>query len=728
MNLNLKKTTALLSMCAFMAAPCFKSVPVVSATMLHTSVITEEVNQDNPFLSASTLPFEAPDFSIIRNEHFVPAFEAGMAQQLEQVEAIVSNPEAPTFENTIVAMEKTGEILTRVQRVFFNLTSAHTSPEIQQIQGVVSPKLATHSDNIMLNPRLFERVKTIYDKRESLDLDEESERLLENYYQRFLRSGALLNEEQMAQIREINSELSALSTTFQQNMLAITREIAVVVDDVEMLDGLSDSQIASAARLATDRGHDGKYMISITNTTRQPILTSLNNRELRQRVWEASAYRGLGKNGGIDNTEVILNIARLRAERAQLLGYGNWAEFALELQMAQNPETVLAMFTDLVPKVLENTMKEAEEIKAAMIREGKTHDLMPWDWEYYAEKVRKSKYDINENDIKPYFELESVLNNGVFYTMTRLYGITFEERFDIPVYHEDVRVWNVFDHDGEHIALFYGDFYARDSKRGGAWMSSFVGQSHLLDQKPVVVNVLNIPKPGEGEPTLVSLRNVVTLFHEMGHGIHGMFSDVKYPSLAGTSVSRDFVEFPSTFEEDWAITPEVLENYARHYQTGEPIPMDLLNRVIEAQQFNQGFDTFEYIAATLLDMEWHMLTPDQIPDNLETFEAYALAKHGVDYLPVPPRYKTAFFSHVWPGGYSANYYAYMWSEVLAADAFEFVQSRGGLDIEIGTFYRNTVLSRGGSRDPMQIYIDFRGQEPSVDALLRRRGLTVPDVN
>lgn len=728
MNPNFKKATALLGMCALLNAPIFISAKEASATMLTTATQEQGVTQDNPFFSPSTLPFEAPDFSIIKNEHFIPAFEAGMVQQLEQVEAIVSNQDAPTFDNTIVAMEKSGEILTRVQRVFFNLTSAHTSPEIQRIQGEISPKLAAHSDNIMLNPKLFERVKAIYDAKDSLDLDEESERLLESYYQRFIRAGALLNEQEMTRIREINSELSMLSTTFQQNMLAITREIAVLVETVEELDGMSDSQIAAAARLATDRGHDGKYMISITNTTRQPILTSLHNRNLRQRVLEASAYRGLGRNGGIDNTEVILNIARLRAERAQLLGYGNWAEFALELQMAQNPETVLTMFTDLVPKVLENTMREAEEIRAAMIREGHTHELMPWDWEYFAEKVRKSKYDIDENDIKPYFELESVLNNGVFYTMTRLYGITFEERFDLPVYHEDVRVWNVYDLDGEQIALFYGDFYARESKRGGAWMSSFVGQSHLLGQKPVVVNVLNIPKPGDGEPTLVSLRNVVTLFHEMGHGIHGMFSDVKYPSLAGTSVSRDFVEFPSTFEEDWAITPEVLENYARHYKTGEPIPMDLLNRVIQAQQFNQGFDTFEYIAATLLDMEWHLLTPDQIPDNLETFEAYALAKHGVDYMPVPPRYKTAFFSHVWPGGYSANYYAYMWSEVLAADAFEYVQSRGGLDLEIGTFYRNTVLSRGGSRDPMQIYIDFRGREPSVDALLRRRGLSVPDVN
>lgn len=678
--------------------------------------------QENPFLSPSTLPFEAPDFSKIKNEHFIPAFEAGMAQQLEQVNIIVSNLEAPSFFNTIIALEKSGEILTRVQRVFFNLTSAHTDTEIQRIQGEISPKLASHSDNIMLNSKLFERVKNLYENKESLNLDHESFRLLENYYQRFIRAGALLKESDMSRIREINSELSVLSTRFQQNMLVITREIAVLVETVQELDGLSLSEIAAAERLALERGFEGKYLISITNTTRQPILKSLNNRQLRQRVLEASMQRGLGKNGGIDNTEIILNIARLRAERAQLLGYENWAEYALELQMAKNPKAVLDMFSDLVPKVLENTLREADEIRAAMIREGDNYELMPWDWEYYAEKVRKRTYDIDENDIKPYFELESILNNGVFYTMNRLYGITFEERFDLPVYHEDVRVWNVYDYDGKQIALFYGDFYARDSKRGGAWMSSFVGQSHLLNQKPVVLNVLNIPKPGIGEPTLVSLRNVVTLFHEMGHGIHGMFSNVNYPSLSGTSVSRDFVEFPSTFEEDWAITPEVLENYARHYQTGESIPMDKLARVIQAQQFNQGFDTFEYIAATLLDMEWHMLTTDQIPNDLENFEARALAKHGVNFFPVPPRYKTAFFSHIWPGGYSANYYAYMWSEVLAADAFEYIQTRGGLNLEIGTIYRQKVLSRGGSLDPMQIFIDFRGRKPSVDALLRRRGL------
>jgi peptidyl-dipeptidase Dcp len=443
---------------------------------------------------------------------------------------------------------------------------------------------------------------------------------------------------------------------------------------------------------------------------------------LRQRVWEASAYRGLGENGGIDNTPIILELARLRAERSKILGFETFAHFAVQTQMAETPDNVINMLTNLLPAVKRNTENEAEAIKAAMLADGIEGDLQPWDWEYFAEKVRKARYDIDENEVKPYFELESVLNNGVFYTMNRLYGVTFRERTDLPVYHETVRVWDVVDSNGETMAIFYGDFYARDSKRGGAWMSSYVPQSHLLGTKPVVVNVLNIPAPAPGEPTLVSFDNVVTLFHEMGHGVHGMFSDVKYPSVSGTSVPRDFVEFPSTFEEDWAIHPEVLQNYARHYETGEPLPKALLDKVIAANTFNQGFDTFEYIAASLLDMEWHMISENEIPSDLSSFEQQALSKYGLDWAFVPPRYKTAYFSHIWSVGYSASYYAYLWSEVLAADAFAYIQSKGGLTLENGLDYRQKILSRGGSGDPMQTYINFRGKEPSVDALLKRRGL------
>lgn len=679
-------------------------------------------NENNPFYHASTLPFEAPDFNKIREAHFMPAFLAGMERQLEEVAAIAAQDAPPTFENTIVALERTGELLTRVQRVFFNLTSAHTNPEIQRIQSELAPQLAAHSDNILLNPELFERVRAIYDDREALGLEGEDLRLTEVYYQRFVRAGALLDDAQMERIRQINEELSSLGTQFSENQLQITRERAVIVDDVEMLDGLSGSQIAAARERANDRGLEGKYLINITNTTRQPILTSLNNREMRQRVWEASAYRGLGLDGGLDNSEIILRIAKLRAERAQMLGYDNFAAFALEPQMAQNPDRVLDMIQGMLPAVIRNTMEEADAIKAVMRAHGHDHELEPWDWEYFAEKVRMEKFDIDENAVRPYFELENVLKNGVFYTMERMFGITFEERGDLPVYHEDVRVFNVYDHDGELLGLFYGDFYARDSKRGGAWMSSFVAQSHLLEQRPVIVNVLNIPKPAAGEQTLVSLGNVTTLFHEMGHAVHGLFSDVKYPSLAGTAVSRDFVEFPSTFQEDWAILPEVLANYAMHFETGEPIPMDLLNRLLDAGNFNQGFDTYEYLAATLLDMEWHLLGPDEIPSDINVFEAEVLAKYNMDYRPVPPRYKTANFSHVWPGGYAANYYAYIWSEILAADAFEFLKNRYGLTREAGDLFRATILSTGGTAEPMDLYVNFKGEEPGVDALLRRRGL------
>lgn len=696
-----------------------------SETMTNNEIFYTSTSDENPFFTPSTLPFQAPDFASIRIEHFLPAYEAGIAQAAEEVLAIANNAAAPTFQNTVVAMELAGELLGRVSRVFSNMNSANTSPEIQAIQREIAPKLAAHSDNIYLNATLFARIRTLHDAIDTLALTEEEQQVLKRYYRSFTRAGALLTDAQQTRIRQINERMSQLATEWQSAQLALTREASVIVDDVTELDGMNDAQIRAAAEAARNRGHEGKYLIGITNTTRQPILPSLNNRALRQRVFEASRNRGLGHDGKIDVRPIVLEIAALRAERAQIMGYNNFAEFAVETNMAQTPQNVLDMLTGMVPAIHANTNREAGQIRAMIAELGEDHELAAWDWEFYAEKVRAKLYDIDENEIKPYFELNSVLDNGVFYTMNRLYGVTFTERFDLPVYHESVRVWDVIDHTGEPMAIFYGDFYARDSKRGGAWMSSYVGQSHLTGNKPVVVNVLNIPQPAAGEPTLVSFDNVVTLFHEMGHGVHGMFSDVKYPSVAGTSVPRDFVEFPSTFEEDWAIHPEVLENYARHYRTGEQLPVELLNRVIAAQSFNQGFDTFEYVAASLLDLEWHMLTPEQIPADIESFEKRALAKFGMDWDFVPPRYVTAIFNHIWPGGYSANYYAYIWSEILAADAFAYMQERGGLTLENGLHYRDTVLSRGGSGEPMQTYVNFRGKEPSVDALLRRRGLDTP---
>lgn len=680
------------------------------------------LDPNNPFYNASELPLGAPDFDAISNEHYLPALLAGMEVQLLEIQAIADNPEPPTFENTLVAMEHTGELLTRVQRVFFNMTSAHTNEEIQTIQAEMAPRFAEHSDNIRLNANLFNRVRTLYNQRDELGLDEASMKLLTDSYRNFVRAGALLSDAEQQQIRSINAELSSLSTQFQENLLALTRERAVLVDDVAELEGLGADRIAAARQAAADRGHEGRYLLSITNTTRVPLLTSLANRELRRRLWEASAYRGIGQDGGIDNQPLVLRLAELRAKRAELLGYNNFAEFALEPQTAQNPDYVLEMLGGLLPAVRANTARETEMIRRRMLQDGIDDQVRAWDWEYYAERVREAEYDIDDNEVRPYFELNRVLEDGVFYTMNRLYGIRFEERFDLPVYHDDVRTFDVLDTDGSVLGLFYADYFARDSKRGGAWMSSFVGQSHLTGQKPVVVNVLNIPRPAEGEPALISFDNVTTLFHEMGHGVHGLFSDVRFPSQAMTAVPRDFVEFPSTFEEDWAIHPEVLANYAIHYQTSERIPSDLLDRVIAAREFNQGFETQEYLAATMIDMEWHLLEANEIPDNVASFEQQAMAAYGLDNPAVPPRYKSAYFAHIFSGGYSANYYAYIWSEVLAADAFAFMQEQGGLTRENGDHYREMILSRGGSAEAMDLYRAFRGGEPDVQALLRRRGL------
>ncbi|MDP4535597.1 M3 family metallopeptidase [Alkalimonas collagenimarina] len=679
-----------------------------------------DVVAENPFFQSSALQYEAPDFGLIDDEHFIPAFEEGMKQHMAEIEAIANNPEPATFENTVVAMEKSGELLTRVSRVFFNLSGTDSNEKRREIQRELSPKLSAHSDNINLNPELFARVEAIYNQRDSLGLDSESARLLDIYYDRFVRSGATLTEEQQVKIRALNEEHSNLTTQFSQNQLAITSAIAVVVDDVEELDGLSDSQIRAAANAAQAAGHEGKYLLSITNTTRQPILTSLNNRELRQRVWEASAFRGT--SGELDNRPIVSRLAQIRAERANLLGYPDWATYQLENTMAETPENVLNMLSSMVPAVVANTEQEQADIQEMIRRHGGDFDVQPWDWEYYAELVRQEKYDLDESEVKQYFEFNRVLHDGVFYTMNRLYGIRFEPRPDLPVYHEDVEAYEVFDHDGTSLAIFYADYFAREGKRGGAWMSAFVSQSHLLDKKPVVVNVMNIPKAPDGEPTLISYDHTTTIFHELGHGIHGMFSNVNFPTLAGTSVSRDFVEFPSTFEEDWAAYPEVLANYAKHYETGEAIPDELLEKIMQSRSFNQGFDTLEYIAASFLDMEWHMLSGDQPAQDVETFEAAALAKHGVDMSAVPPRYKSTFFNHSIGGGYSAGYYAYMWSEILAADAFAYVQSQGGLTRENGDHYRKNILEVGNTRPTMESYIQFRGQEPTTEALLIRRGL------
>lgn len=696
---------------------------IAAAAVFFAACNDQHDMSNNPFSKESTLPFEAPDFNVIDDEHYMPAFTAGMREHLDEIEQIANNPADPTFENTIVEMEKTGRLLTRVQRVFFNMTSAHTNDKIQEIQTELAPKLAAHRDDILLNRNLFERVDQLHENRHDLGLDSESLKLLEDTHLDFVRAGARLTDEQQSRMRQINERMSTLTTEFQEKVLEMSRERSVIVEDESLLEGLSSDRIASAREAADRRDEEGKFLISVSNTTRHPLLTSLDNREMRQRLWEASAHRGIGEEGGIDTRPIVLELSELRAERASLLGYGNYAEYALEPQTAGHPDIVLEMLNDLIPSVIENTERESELITEMMRRDGIEGDLKPWDWEYYAEKVRSEQYDFDDSEVRSYFELDTVLKEGVFYAMEKLYGIRFVERDDLPVYHPDVRVFTVYDRDDSELGLFYADFFSRDSKRGGAWMSSFVVQSHLLDKKPVVVNVLNITPPAEGDPALISFGNATTMFHEMGHAVHGLFSDVRYPSLSGTSVPRDFVEFPSTFEEDWAILPEVLENYAVHYETGERIPQDLLDRLIEARQFNQGFDTYEYLGATMVDMEWHLLSEGAGPDDVVDFENRSLEKYGLDNPVIPPRYKSPYFSHVFSGGYSANYYAYIWSEILAADAFAFMQEQGGLTRENGDRYRKYILSQGGSREAMEMYRDFRGGDPDVSNLLKRRGLT-----
>ena len=676
----------------------------------------------NPFLAPSSLPFQAPDFNVIEDSHYMPAFEAGMEQQAAEIRAIIENNETPTFDNTIGAMERSGEILTRVSQVFYGMASSTSNDTIRDLQGELAPLLSSHRDDIYLNPALFERIETLYNQRDDLDLNDEERRLVDVYYERFVRAGANLTEEQMVEIRRLNEEQSELTTRFSRNLLELSDEVAVHVETEEELDGLSSTAIRNARARAEERGEEG-YYLTITNTTRQAELGQLTNRDVRQRVFEASANRGLGHNGGIDNTEIVSRLAQLRAERAQLLGYDTFADYALEERMIGTPQNALDMLTNMVDAVVANTLLEQEVLERKAAELGHDIEIQPWDWAYYAELVRASEYDLNEDEVREYFEFDRVLHDGVFYAMELMYGITFEQTDEIPVYHDDVTAYWVNDRDGERLGIFYADYFARDGKRGGAWMSSFRIQNHLNDQKPVVFNVMNIPKAPNGEPTLVSWDHVTTMFHEMGHGVHGLFSDVHYPSLAGTSVPRDFVESPSTFHEDLAFYPEVLSNYAKHYETGEDIPADLLERMLSAISFNQGFDTLEYIAAALLDLEWHMLSPDADVQDVEQFEADALAKYNVNLANVPPRYKSAYFSHIFSGGYSAGYYSYMWSEVLAADAYAYFMEEGGLEGNVGQLYRDHILSRGGTKEAMDLYIDFRGSEPDTRHLLLRRGLS-----
>jgi peptidyl-dipeptidase Dcp len=677
---------------------------------------------ENPLLTASPLPFQLPPFDRLQDSDFAPAYDQGIAEQLKEVEAVAANPVPATFDNTLVALERSGRLLNRVDDVFSNLNGANTNPVMQQVEREMAPKLSAQQDAIQLNPALFARIRTLYDKRTQLGLDAESLRLLERYYKDFVRAGALLSESDKTRLKTLNAELAALQTTFSQNVLKETNASAVVVDRRTDLAGMSAHEIAATEEAATAAKKEGKFVIRLLNTSGQPALGSLENRPLRQRLQEVSVSRG-SRGGEFDNRAVVLRIVALRAERAALLGYASHAAYMLEDQTARTPAAVDQLLAQLAPPAVANARREAADIQAIIDAEHGGFQLAAYDWDFYSERVRRARYAFDESQLRPYFELNHVLQDGVFYAAHRLYGLTFKERHDLPVYQPDVRVFEVFDADGQPLALFLADYFARPAKRGGAWMSAYISQSELLGTKPVVANHLNIPKPPAGEPALLTFDEVRTMFHEFGHALHGMFSRVRYPRFSGTSVPRDFVEFPSQVNEMWAVWPEVLKNYAKHYQTGEPMPPALLDPMLAARKFNQGFMTTEYLAAALLDLAWHELKPGEIPVDEPAFETAALHRAGMDFAPVPPRYHSTYFSHVFSGiSYSAGYYSYIWAEVLDADSVEWFQQHGGLTRTNGDHFRETVLSRGGSEEPMALFRNFTGGDADIKPLLHRRGL------
>ena len=677
--------------------------------------------KDNPLAIESALPNHYPPFDKIKDQHFVPAIEAGMREQLKEIEPIANSSDKPTFDNTIVALERTGRLLDRAQRTFSNLNACDTNPTRQKIEKEMAPKLSAHRDQIFLNPKLFARVQELYDKRDSLGLDPQSAYLLERYYKDFVRAGAKLFDVDKEKLKKINAELATLQTQFEQNVLKERNASSVVVEKKEELAGLTKEQMATVTNAAKAQHKEGKFVIQLQNTTGQPLLGSLQDRPLRERIMQASLARN-SKGGEFDTREIVLRTAQLRAEKAKLLGYANWAAYQLEDQTAHDVPTVNKLLADLAQPAVANAKGEAADMQKIADQEKGGFQIAACDWDFYSEKVRKAKYAFDESQLRPYYELNHVIIDGVFYAAGRLYGLTFKERHDLPVYQPDVRVFDVYDRDGKPLAIFIGDYYARPSKQGGAWMNAYVQQSELFGTKPVVANHLNILKPPPGEPTLLTQDEVRTAFHEFGHALHGMFSNVKYPRFSGTSVPRDFVEYPSQVNEMWARWPDVLKNYAKHYKTGEPMPQALLDKVEAAEKFNQGFKTTEYLSASLLDQAWHQLNPSEIPKDAVAFEADSLRKAGVNFPPVPPRYRIFYFSHAFAHGYSAGYYSYIWSEVLDADTVEWIKEHGGLKRENGDRFREMLLSRGGSADALRLFKNFVGRDPYIEPLLKRRGL------
>ncbi len=684
--------------------------------------IAQGFTSANPFAEASPLLYQAPPFDKIHDSDYKPAMEEGMCLQLSEIESIASNRARPTFENTIVAMERSGELLTRAAKVFFAVQQANTDDTLQAILSEEAPRLAAHNDAIYLNDKLFQRVKVIYDNRNLLDLDPVQKFLIRRYYLDFVRAGTLLSEQDKTRLKEINQEEAKLETDFQNRLLAATKTGAVVMDNRNELDGLNEAEITAVSQAAHDRGLDGKYVLPLQNTTQQPAQAELTNRLVRERLFDASTMRN-EKGDSNDTRGIILRLESLRAEKARLLGFPNYAAYSLDDKMARTPAAVIKLLTDLVPATMKKAQGEAQRMEPLAKKQDADFKLEPWDWQYYAEKVRKARYDLDESQIKPYFELNRVLEDGVFYAANRLYDLTFKERKDIPVYQPDVRVFEVFDSAGKSIALWYCDYFKRDNKSGGAWEDTFVDGSGLLGTQPVVYNVANFPKPASGQPALLTYDDVTTMFHEFGHALHAMLTTVEYPRLAGTNVPRDFVEVPSQFNEHWALYPEVLAHYAMNYKTGEPMPQSLVVKIKKSQTFNQGFETLEYLEASLLDMAWHTLPAVVRVASVDSFETAALHHYKVYMRLVPPRYRSTYFAHIWEGGYSAGYYSYIWSEVIDDDAFEWFEEHGGLTRANGERFQRMILSRGGTEDVGAMYRAFRGRDADVKALLKDRGLT-----
>ena len=690
------------------------------ATNIEAAAAQAEFGPSNPFYSASTLPFQAPPFDKIKDSDYQPAIEAGMAKQLEEVKAIAEDPAPPTFDNTVVALEKTGQLFTRVMLVFNGVTGANLNPELQKVQDIEAPRLAAHQDAIYLNSKLFARISAIYKERASLHLDPEALRLVEYDYLQFVHAGANLSEADKAVLKKLNEEESTLANAFITKLLSATKNAAFVTTDKNTLAGLSPAQIEAAEQAAKERKVDG-YVIPLQNTTQQPDLGLLSVRATRQTIFENSWNRA--EHGGTDDTrDTIARLAQLRAQKAKLLGFDTYAAWKLEDQMAKTPAAALKFMDALVPGTTARAAVEAKDIQAVIDSQKGGFTLQPWDWDFYAEQVRKARYDLDESQVKPYFELNNVLQNGVFYAANQLYGITFKERTDIPVYHPDVRAFEVFDADGKPLALWYCDYFKRDNKNGGAWMDIFVNQSKLLGTLPVVFNVANFSKPAPGQPALINFGDVTTMFHEFGHALHGMFANTTYPSLSGTQVARDFVEFPSQFNEHWATYPAVFNKYAKHYKTGEPMPAELAAKIRKAKTFNQGYALTEVVAAAELDMQWHTLPATTSLENPDTFEKQALEKTHLSISYVPPRYRSSYFSHIWNTGYAAGYYAYLWSEMLDDAAYQWFDDNGGMTRANGDRLRQMVLSRGNTEDLGAMYKAWLGKEPGIEPMLKERGL------